>query len=212
MRRILGALDYVQDFGLIHRDIKPENFFYRDINDPLNFGMADFGLAIVLPEKGPGDKERFYEIAGTPGYAAPEVFKKTGYGKKSDIFGVGVLGYIALSSWSPWSSSDPKTLMMETMTVPVKFYESHWQGMSELAKSFISALTDKDPEKRLSTKQALQHSWLQSSVGDENKENVPVAQNLTRMKTARAETLYEGCKLAKALTKHADEVLVVAVR
>lgn len=82
---IQGALDFVQDFGLIHRDIKPENFFYRDINDPLNFGMADFGLAIVLPNKGPDDSLRFYEIAGTPGYAAPEVFRKTGYGKKSDV-------------------------------------------------------------------------------------------------------------------------------
>jgi serine/threonine protein kinase len=63
--------------------------------------------------------ERFYEIAGTPGYAAPEIYRKTGYGKKSDIFGCGVLAYIVLSSWSPWNSTDPKQLMVETMTAPV---------------------------------------------------------------------------------------------
>lgn len=78
--------------------------------------------------------ERFYEIAGTPGYAAPEIYRKTGYGKKSDIFGCGVLAYIVLSSWSPWNSTDPKQLMVETMTAPVKFYPSHWQGVSDLGE------------------------------------------------------------------------------
>lgn len=82
----------MHNYGLIHRDIKPENFFYRDPEDPLNFGMADFGLAIVCSEKNESDTERYYEIAGTPGYAAPEIYRRTGYGKKSDLFGVGVLG------------------------------------------------------------------------------------------------------------------------
>ena len=61
---------------------QPENFFYRNLQDPLDFGMADFGLGIVLDEQGDSDRERFYEIAGTPGYAAPEIYRKTGYGKK----------------------------------------------------------------------------------------------------------------------------------
>lgn len=70
----------MQNFGLIHRDIKPENFFYRDIEDPLSFGMADFGLAMVCDERGPGDSQRFFEVAGTPGYAAPEVRLSSGSG------------------------------------------------------------------------------------------------------------------------------------
>lgn len=35
--------------------LQPENFFYRNIEDPLDFGMADFGLALVLENRGPGD-------------------------------------------------------------------------------------------------------------------------------------------------------------
>ena len=73
MPRLQEALDFTQNHGLIHRDIKPENFFYRDIDDPLSFGLSDFGLALVLRDMGPEDNERFYEVAGTPGYAAPEV-------------------------------------------------------------------------------------------------------------------------------------------
>lgn len=75
-------------------------------------------------------RERFYEIAGTPGYAAPEIYRKTGYGKKSDIFGCGVLAYIVLSSWSPWNSTDPKQLMLETMTSPVGLLSSSLFGRS----------------------------------------------------------------------------------
>lgn len=205
MKRILGAMQWVHNYGLIHRDIKPENFFYRNIEDPLDFGMADFGLALVLDEKGDHDRQRFYEIAGTPGYAAPEIYKKIGYGKKSDIFGIGVLGYIALSSWSPWNSSEPKQLMQETMTLPVKFYASHWEGVSEEAKDFISMLVEKDPEKRPYAKEALRHPWLRSVSGEDKKEPAPVPQNLVRTKTAKAQTLYEGCELAKALTHHAQE-------
>lgn len=212
MKRILEAMEYVHDWGLIHRDIKPENFFYRNIDDPLDFGMADFGLALVLDEHGDGDNQRFYEIAGTPGYAAPEIYRKTGYGKKSDLFGIGVLGYIALSSWSPWNSSDPKQLMVETMTLPVKFYASHWQGVSEEAKDFISHLTEKDPDKRYSAKQALQHRWLTSSVGNDKTECKPVPPNLNRQKTAKADRLYEGCELQKALTKHAQELAPATVQ
>ena len=51
-------------------------------------------------------------------------------------------GYIALSSWSPWNSSEPKQLMVETMTLPVKFYPSHWQGVSqEGARLFPSPIS-----------------------------------------------------------------------
>jgi serine/threonine protein kinase len=145
----------------------------------------------------------------------------------SDLFGIGVLGYIALSSWSPWNSSDPKQLMQETMTLPVKFYASHWEGVSEegqldfqvyvlsfdvaefavrsAAKDFISMLVEKNPEKRPLAKDALKHPWLNSVAEEDKKEPAPVPQNLVRTKTAKAQTLYEGCELAKALTHHAQE-------
>lgn len=75
------------------------------------------------------------------------------------------------------------------------------------AKDFVSCLTEKDPEKRPSASQALKHPWLQTNEGIKNKEEqvTPVAQNLTRMKTAKAETYYDGCELAKVLTSHCQE-------
>jgi calcium/calmodulin-dependent protein kinase I len=44
-------------------------------------------------QEGTTDPKTQIEVAGTPGYAAPEVFLKTGYGKNQDVFGVGVIAY-----------------------------------------------------------------------------------------------------------------------
>lgn len=74
-----------------------------------------------------------------------------------------------------------------------------------LAKDFVSCLTEKDPEKRPSASQALKHPWLQTNEGAKETPVTPVAQNLTRMKTAKAETYYDGCELAKVLTSHCQE-------
>ena len=73
------------------------------------------------------------------------------------------------------------------------------------AKDFITGLVEKNPDKRMSIKQALAHPWLNTNVGEHEQEAAPVAQNLTRHKTAKAQTLYEGCEIARVLTKHAEE-------
>lgn len=74
------------------------------------------------------------------------------------------------------------------------------------AKSFITALTAKDPNQRLSCQEALRHTWLTSRAGDENTDMPPVATNILRSQTAKPEGYYDGCELAKALTKHADDL------
>lgn len=47
----------------------------------------------ILDNQSEDDPKTQTEVAGTPGYAAPEVFRRTGYGKNQDIFGVGVIAY-----------------------------------------------------------------------------------------------------------------------
>jgi hypothetical protein len=64
---------------------------------------------------------------------------------------------------------------------------------------------EKDPNRRLSASEALKHPWLLTNKGVKEVPVTPVAQNLTRSQTAKAETYYDGCELAKILTSHCQE-------
>lgn len=59
-------------------DLKPENLLFRTAEDNSDLLIADFGLSRIM------DEEQFHVLTttcGTPGYMAPEIFKKTGHGK-----------------------------------------------------------------------------------------------------------------------------------
>lgn len=61
----------------------------RDSVGCSNLKIADFGLAVELDLENPETM-----CCGSPGYVAPEVLNKKGYGLKADIFSVGVILYV----------------------------------------------------------------------------------------------------------------------
>ena len=78
IRATLSAVAYLHDHGIVHRDLKPENLLFRTPEDNADLLIADFGLSRIM------DEEAFDVLTtscGTPGYMAPEIFKKTGHGK-----------------------------------------------------------------------------------------------------------------------------------
>jgi calcium/calmodulin-dependent protein kinase I len=78
VRALTSGVAYLHDLGIVHRDLKPENLLFRTTEDNSDLLISDFGIAAVLGE------ENFNHLAttcGTPGYMAPEIFRKTGYGK-----------------------------------------------------------------------------------------------------------------------------------
>lgn len=63
-------------------DLKPENLLFRSKEEDSDLLIADFGLSRVV------DEEKITVLSttcGTPGYMAPEIFKKSGHGKPVDM-------------------------------------------------------------------------------------------------------------------------------
>lgn len=52
IKQLLGAIYYLQQYGITHRDLKPENILVKKINGNYLFKIADFGLSkIILPDE-----------------------------------------------------------------------------------------------------------------------------------------------------------------
>lgn len=125
-------------------DLKPENLLYvsRDESSPLV--LADFGIAKMLDSP----DEQLTTMAGSFGYAAPEVMLKRGHGKPVDMWSMGVITYTLLCGYSPFRSESLADLIEECKNGRVVFHERYWKEVSKDAKDFINTLLQPEPADR----------------------------------------------------------------
>lgn len=99
-------------------------------------------------------------MAGSFGYAAPEVMLKKGHGKPVDMWSMGVITYTLLCGYSPFRSENLQDLIDECCSAKIVFHERYWKDVSDDAKNFIGHLLQADPDDRSSSAEALKHPWL----------------------------------------------------
>jgi calcium/calmodulin-dependent protein kinase I len=91
-------------------------------------------------------------MAGSFGYAAPEVMLKKGHGKPVDMWSLGVITYTLLCGYSPFRSENLQDLIDECNNARVIFHERYWKDVSDDAKDFIGHLLQPVPEDRSTSK------------------------------------------------------------
>eukprot|EP00158_Paraphelidium_tribonemae_P007362 Partr_v1_DN28218_c0_g1_i1_m76471 putative calcium calmodulin-dependent protein kinase len=153
--KILLAVDYLHEMGIAHRDLKPENLLFYNTQPDSKIMISDFGLSKIF-----NDEEMMKTACGTPGYVAPEVLKRQGYGAEVDLWSLGVIAYILLCGYPPFYNEDNQELFQQIMRGEFEFDSPHWDDISLEAKDFISKLLVVDPKKRYDTKKALRHSFI----------------------------------------------------
>jgi len=159
MRQILLAIELLHLNDIVHRDIKLDNVVC--CYDP----NVDGGLAVKVCDFGFSQKIREYETmtssVGTPQYWAPEIFSgPRGYGPEVDIFAAGVVAYCLLSGNFPFHGSSENELMANIKRGAVDFDSRPWPCVSEHGRSFVKAMLQREPRKRLSAAAALRHPWF----------------------------------------------------
>jgi len=126
------------------KDLKPENLLYLTNDRDSSLVLADFGIAKMLDS---GD-EMLTTMAGSFGYAAPEVMLKRGHGKPVDLWSLGVITYTLLCGYSPFRSESLPELIDECSNGRVIFHERYWKDVSKDAKMFIGDLLQPNPADR----------------------------------------------------------------
>ena len=116
--------------------------------------LADFGIAKMLDSK----DEVLTTMAGSFGYAAPEVMLKKGHGKPVDMWSMGVITYTLLCGYSTFRSENLQDLIDECSNAQVVFHERYWKDVSDDAKDFINHLLQPSPDDRWSSSVCLSRS------------------------------------------------------
>jgi len=158
IKDLANALQYLHDRMICHRDIKPENLLVIDMLHSKSLKLADFGLAVEV-------REPLFTVCGTPTYVAPEILAETGYGVKVDVWAVGVILYILLCGYPPFSSrtNNQEELFDQILSGLFEFNSPDWDDISYPAKELISWSLVVDPLQRYSAKEILQHPWIVSA-------------------------------------------------
>ena len=174
-RQIILGIQHIHSKNVVHRDIKLENILI-DFNN--NVKICDFGIGKVLNS----EDELLYDKCGTPMYMAPEIILSNddnGYkGFPVDIWSSGITLYIMLSGNLPFNfknkdNKKPCNSLNNNMKSKNNSYLQNQiinekpkdiDNISEEAKNLLKGLLNKNPLKRLTCEEILNHPWLKNST------------------------------------------------
>merc|ERR1712048_298793 len=130
--QMLLAVNYIHSKNVVHRDLKLENFLYESKNTD-HLKLIDFGFSKIW------EKNTKMELScGTLSYVAPEVLKKS-YTSQCDMWSLGVIVFILLVGYMPFSGDD-EVQFAHIKAGRYKKKPERWNSISEVAKDFTFKL------------------------------------------------------------------------
>ena len=143
MREVAWALAYAHGRGVVHRDIKPDNILLEAGTGRAmvtDFGIAHGGANTALTDIG--------KIMGTAHFMSPEQGANKPLDGRSDIYSLGVVGYLAISGRLPFEeASVPALIVRQSMDTPPSLM-SVAPGVPSALAAAIDRCLDRDPAGR----------------------------------------------------------------
>ena len=164
--QVFSGLCYLHEKKILHRDLKLENLMVSEVEKDLVTGeeyfwikIIDFGTAKIF-QKNKTEKT----IIGSSYYIAPEVLKKK-YNEKCDTWSVGVILYMTLAGCAPFDGEDDHEIIKSIKIGKYNKNDERFSKHSPEVKDLLNKLLERNIDKRLSAKEALNHPWFEKYGG-----------------------------------------------
>lgn len=148
-RQVVSGVLYLHTHNIIHRDLSLNNLL---LTKDLSVKIADFGLATQLN----GPDEKHVTMCGTPNYISPEVASRETHGLPADVWGLGCMLYTLLVGSPPFHTQHVKTTLNKVINADYKIPIE----LSVQAQDLLQKLLCKDPSKRITLKDIMEHPFL----------------------------------------------------
>lgn len=119
--------------------------------------LIDFGLS----QKFASSQEHLHDQVGTVYTMSPELLAGN-YNKKADIWSLGVISFMLLSSSMPFYGKTRARVIKKILKGKYQFSSRRWNNVSNDAMRFVADCLTMKPEVRPSAEEALHLHWLSS--------------------------------------------------
>jgi len=151
LREVAWALAYAHGRGIVHRDVKPDNILLEAGTGRAlvtDFGIAQGGSDAVPPTE-PG------KVMGTAHFMSPEQAAGEPLDGRSDIYGLGVVGFLAVSGRLPFEESNLPALIVRQASEEPPGVMRVAPGLPLALGEAIDRCLARDPDARFADGEAL---------------------------------------------------------
>ncbi len=140
MTRILDAMQYAHERGVLHRDLTPANILVDDNDQP---HILDFGISVAISDTGGA-----HTMAGTANYMAPEVLANQPPSAASDLFALGVVLYELLTGEPLFAADNTMAVIYKVVNERIAPPSMKRAGLDATLDGILMKSLERDPSRR----------------------------------------------------------------
>ena len=150
LAQVADALDHIHKRGIVHGDVKADNIMLTAEQTGASGArrrrvvrLLDFGLA----RRHEGAEEEAL-VSGSPHYLAPERAAGGPASVSTDVYALGVLGYLLFTGTLPFEGSVVEVLMAHIHEAPEPLAKRREEEIDEALETLVARAMAKDPAHR----------------------------------------------------------------